>query len=63
VAAVAAVAAAENLFAFYVSEGFCVVLINPRRTPRFAGEDPERTMRPTPSSPSSRTAPTTSTAS
>jgi transposase len=33
----------QNLFAFLVSEGFRVVLLNPLRTHRFAGEDLERT--------------------
>jgi transposase len=33
----------QNLFAFLVAEGFRVVLLNPLRTHRFAGEDLERT--------------------
>jgi transposase len=33
----------QNLFAFLVGEGFRVVLLNPLRTHRFAGEDLERT--------------------
>jgi transposase len=33
----------QNLFAFLASEGFRVVLLNPLRTHRFAGEDLERT--------------------